>query len=334
MRQSEGLALIDDVSRLLCAISAGWPRFARPPSPWAARSLSDRARLASRLGEVNQGFQQLSDGARQLNQGPHRRGHQASCRALAGAENRAQPDRLRIERAPCGVASQSRRPVKDRAAVASATSPGLAPAAESRSSLIVGTTKCAAAMQMTQGSGPHLGLGRASREPSTWSPPPGSSPARPFRRQPRSVGRAGHSCPGGGRAQRRRSAAQPQATAATARARAISPAENLLAELTRAAGGADQIAQGAQQRPPRSCGRSSTIRWAAGRLTASDHPRKRAWQPRAGAKLRRLHHARRPSRPDRRHPDRPGFLGSGHEPDGDLAALGSRSSWASTRGFP
>ncbi len=67
-RKSEGLALIDDVSRLLVhhrriaeVRSATQPLGS--PQPLA------RARLASRLGEVNAGFRQLSEGAEQLTKG-------------------------------------------------------------------------------------------------------------------------------------------------------------------------------------------------------------------------------------------------------------------------
>jgi uncharacterized membrane protein YdfJ with MMPL/SSD domain len=61
-RRSEGLALIDDVSRLLShQRQLGEVRSATQPlgSPHPL----DRARLASRLGEVNAGFHQLAEGA-------------------------------------------------------------------------------------------------------------------------------------------------------------------------------------------------------------------------------------------------------------------------------
>ncbi|WP_315853122.1 MMPL family transporter [Paludisphaera rhizosphaerae] len=68
LRESTGLAMIDDVSRLLSNQRRnGEVRSATQPlgSPEPLR----RARLASRFGEVNQGFQQLADGALSLEEG-------------------------------------------------------------------------------------------------------------------------------------------------------------------------------------------------------------------------------------------------------------------------
>ncbi len=68
LHSSEGLALIDDVSRLLVhQRRLGEVRSATQPlgSPQPLA----RARLASRLGEVNDGFHQLSDGAGLLHKG-------------------------------------------------------------------------------------------------------------------------------------------------------------------------------------------------------------------------------------------------------------------------
>lgn len=67
-RTSEGLALIDDVSRLL----AHHRRLAEVRSatqPLGSPEPLSRARLTSRLGEVNAGFHQLSQGADQLSRG-------------------------------------------------------------------------------------------------------------------------------------------------------------------------------------------------------------------------------------------------------------------------
>ncbi|HEX8203567.1 MAG TPA: MMPL family transporter, partial [Isosphaeraceae bacterium] len=68
LRQSEGLALIDDVSRLL----AHQKRLAEVRSatqPLGSPEPLERARLASRLGEVNEGLAKMADGARQLRDG-------------------------------------------------------------------------------------------------------------------------------------------------------------------------------------------------------------------------------------------------------------------------
>ncbi len=68
LRKSEGLALIDDVSRLL-SHQRKLTEVRSATQPLGSPEPLNRARLASRLGEVNQGFRQLSDGARQLNKG-------------------------------------------------------------------------------------------------------------------------------------------------------------------------------------------------------------------------------------------------------------------------
>jgi len=67
-RSSEGLALIDDVSRLL-SHQRRLTEVRSATQPLGSPERLDRARLASRLGEVNAGFHQLADGAGQLRQG-------------------------------------------------------------------------------------------------------------------------------------------------------------------------------------------------------------------------------------------------------------------------
>ena len=67
-RGSEGLALIDDVSRLL-SHQRRLSEVRSATQPLGSPQPLDRARLASRLGEVNAGFQQLADGAGQLQKG-------------------------------------------------------------------------------------------------------------------------------------------------------------------------------------------------------------------------------------------------------------------------
>ena len=62
LRSSEGLALIDDVSRLL-AHQRRLSEVRSATQPLGSPQPLARARLASRLGEVNDGFHQLSDGA-------------------------------------------------------------------------------------------------------------------------------------------------------------------------------------------------------------------------------------------------------------------------------
>jgi RND superfamily putative drug exporter len=65
---SEGLALIDDVSRLL-SHQRSLTEVRSATQPLGSPQPLARARLASRLGEVNDGFHQLSDGAGLLQKG-------------------------------------------------------------------------------------------------------------------------------------------------------------------------------------------------------------------------------------------------------------------------
>jgi putative drug exporter of the RND superfamily len=68
LRSSEGLALIDDVSRLL-SHQRKLSEVRSATQPLGSPKPLERARLASRLGEVNDGFHQLSDGAGLLQKG-------------------------------------------------------------------------------------------------------------------------------------------------------------------------------------------------------------------------------------------------------------------------
>jgi RND superfamily putative drug exporter len=68
LRRSEGLALIDDVSRLL-SHQRRLSEVRSATQPLGSPEPLARARLASRLGEVNDGFHQLSDGAGLLQKG-------------------------------------------------------------------------------------------------------------------------------------------------------------------------------------------------------------------------------------------------------------------------
>ena len=65
---SEGLALIDDVSRLL-SHQRRLKEVRSATQPLGSPQPLARARLASRLAEVNAGFHQLADGAGQLQKG-------------------------------------------------------------------------------------------------------------------------------------------------------------------------------------------------------------------------------------------------------------------------
>ena len=67
-RRSEGLALIDDVSRLL-SHQRRLSEVRSATQPLGSTKPLERARLSSRLGEVNAGFHQLAEGAGQLQKG-------------------------------------------------------------------------------------------------------------------------------------------------------------------------------------------------------------------------------------------------------------------------
>ena len=68
LRSSEGLAIIDDVSRLL-SHQRRLTEVRSATQPLGSPEPLHRARLASRLGEVNEGFRQLSQGAKLLSKG-------------------------------------------------------------------------------------------------------------------------------------------------------------------------------------------------------------------------------------------------------------------------
>lgn len=66
--ESKGLAVIDDISRML-AHQRGLSEVRSATQPLGSPELLERARLASRLSEVNDGFKQIAEGAKELEQG-------------------------------------------------------------------------------------------------------------------------------------------------------------------------------------------------------------------------------------------------------------------------
>ena len=68
LRQSRGLALIDDLSRFL-AHQRRLAEIRSATQPLGSPAPLGRARLRARLGEVNDGFTRVADGARQLEKG-------------------------------------------------------------------------------------------------------------------------------------------------------------------------------------------------------------------------------------------------------------------------
>ena len=68
LRESEGLALIDDVSRLLSR-SRHMVEVRSATQPLGSAAALAPARLGARLGAVNAGFGRMADGAEQLHAG-------------------------------------------------------------------------------------------------------------------------------------------------------------------------------------------------------------------------------------------------------------------------
>jgi RND superfamily putative drug exporter len=224
LRSSEGLALIDDVSRLL-SHQRRLSEVRSATQPLGSPEPLNRARLASRLGEVNEGFHQLSEGAKQLN-----KGLTEGAAKLRAAVWLGQKTGLNLTGAVAPSISQKHALTKDQSAKASGTG-------ESAQALSASLKRASAALLMTQGTPPPWDLtgftkafdlvAATSRNPSTNAPRGSSDP---------SVQRA---------SQQHARAAAPRGQPAPPRTEG--PAETLLAELTRAADGADQIARGAQR---------------------------------------------------------------------------------------
>ena len=227
LRRSEGLTLIDDVSRLL-AHQRRLTEVRSATQPLGSPEPLNRARLVSRLGEVNQGFRQLSEGARLLNRGLIEGA--AKLRAAVWLE---QQTGLNLTGSVSRAAVPRPASSKDQAAAASAPVPPAASA--STSALVSGLKGASTALLITQGTPPWdlpglskaFDLMAAANGNSGSVVPPGSADP--------SVQRAGHPH------------STPAAESRPRPARAEGPAERLLAELTRAADGADQIARGADR---------------------------------------------------------------------------------------
>lgn len=224
-RSSEGLALIDDVSRLL-SHQRRLTEVRSATQPLGSPEPLGRARLASRLGEVNQGFQQLSEGARLLNKGLTEGA--AKLRAalwleqntglnLTGGVARATPSR------PSGSASTS---------AAKPASPSDRPEAVS-----AGLQGAAAALRMAQGSPSVWDLSAVGKAFDLMAPGGNGSKKIPAGTSDPSVRRANHSSPA--------PTQEPVPGSLPEAPKSASPGQTLLSELTRAADGADQIARGA-----------------------------------------------------------------------------------------
>jgi RND superfamily putative drug exporter len=213
-RSSEGLALIDDVSRLL-SHQRRLSEVRSATQPLGSPEPLGRARLSSRLGEVNQGFRQLSDGAKLLNKGLTEGA--AKLRAALWLE---QNTGLNLtggaSRAPGAGAAKSARPEPRSGAVAA------------------GVQGASAALRATQGAASFWDLSAYSRAFDLMAAGAATAPKAPAGSSDPSVQQASH-------------AQRPDQASKATRSRAETPGETLLAELTRAADGAGQIAQGADR---------------------------------------------------------------------------------------
>jgi RND superfamily putative drug exporter len=189
-RSSEGLALIDDVSRLLTH-QRRLSEVRSATQPLGSSQPLERARLGSRLGEVNAGFRLLGDGAGQLQKGLTEGA--AKLRAAIWLEQKT------------GLSLTS--PSKPADPGAPKADPSVA-RANARATLASGLRQATAALQWTQG------------VPPSWSFPEIGTAFDAARRGPKS---------------------------ASEETKAETPQQVLLRELTRAAAGAAQIADGAQR---------------------------------------------------------------------------------------
>jgi RND superfamily putative drug exporter len=225
LRQSEGLALIDDVSRLL----SHQKRLAEVRSatqPLGSPEPLGPARLASRLAEVNDGFAKMADGAQQLQngltQGAAKLRTAILLEGLTGVSLTGTP-------APSRAGPGAPEPAGEAA-------PALKPGADT------------AASGLRQATSALLGLSRLPV--GTANIPSSADPTTPIQGQ--------------------------------------GPREQMLRELTRAADGAQQIADGAR-RARRELSSILADPSAAGPGPAPDHAGDRAREPGAPGELRRLH---------------------------------------------
>jgi RND superfamily putative drug exporter len=184
-----------------------------------------RARLASRLGEVNQGFRQLSEGARLLNKGLIE--GSAKLRAAVWLEQQTGLNLTgSVKRAavPRPASSQNQ----------ATAAPAPVPAAAAASALVSGLKGASTALQITQGTPPWDLPGLSKAFDLVAAAKDNSSTGVPAASADPSVQRAGHLL-------------STSAAESPRPARTEGPAETLLAELTRAANGADEMARGADR---------------------------------------------------------------------------------------
>jgi RND superfamily putative drug exporter len=228
LRKSEGLALIDDISRLL-SHQRRLDEVRSATQPLGNPQPFSRARLDSRLGEVNAGFRLLADGAEQLSKGLTEGA--AKLRAAIWLEE--------------ATGLPLTRKTVERPAPRS--DPSVARAQATGEALASGLKQASAAMQLSQGMPAAWNLPALSRafealsqqamsqskaKPAAGAKPAPASPKEGAKPAPATIDPSGILADG----------AKPKATVTP---KVESPQEVLLHELTRAAEGASQIAQGA-----------------------------------------------------------------------------------------
>ncbi len=219
-RKSVGLTLIDDVSQLL----AHQRRLAEVRSatqPLGSPKPLSRARLASRLGEVNAGFEQLSQGAEQLS-----RGLTEGAAKLRAAIWLQEATGLSITGAKPGEGIVP----KSDTSVTRTRTPSRGPEA-----LATGLKQASAVLQWSQGI------------PASWNLAAlqGAFEAISQDSSPRGQSRPVGSAAGAMTSQPAPARGSKTATPGNAAKKAETPPAMLLRELTRAAEGAAQIADGA-----------------------------------------------------------------------------------------
>jgi RND superfamily putative drug exporter len=235
-RSSEGLALIDDVSRLL-SHQRRLDEVRSATQPLGSPQLLKRARLASRLGEVNAGFHQLAEGAAELSKGLTEGA--AKLRAAIWLE---ETTGLSLTGRP----AEARMPKSDSAVVRASTREALASSLKQASAVLQWSQGVPATWNLPGLSGAFEALSNeAMQRPSGTTAPKRSALSKSSSSAPRqspsspaapAVAHAPPQPPGSPESGKPKEPGKPKLE---------SPPEVLLRELTRAADGAAQIAGGA-----------------------------------------------------------------------------------------
>ncbi|MHB1557571.1 MAG: MMPL family transporter [Isosphaeraceae bacterium] len=238
-RKSEGLALIDDVSRLL-AHQRRLTEVRSATQPLGSPEPLSRARLSARLGEVNAGFHQLSQGADQLSRGLTEGA--AKLRAVIWLEEATGLSLTGTKPKPAEALIPKADSSLKRAGAGAGSGAGTHAPSRGAEALATGLKQASAVLQWSQGMPTSWNLAALhgafeALSPDSSAKPSGSKPsaAMPGRTAP---------VPSPLPAPQDRPAAP---SAGQAKPKTETPPEVLLRELTRAAEGATQIAEGARR---------------------------------------------------------------------------------------